>query len=140
MVVAHRAQRAADLQLRMADGITAFAGSMPFVYIHAALFGIWMLFIESNPWPMLTLTVSLEAIFLSTFVMIDPEPAVSLPASAVILKSLNLHLERWRVGDASQKVRPAAERRPCVVQQRVGHVRHRRHDGTLRGPSATVEP
>jgi uncharacterized membrane protein len=42
---------------------------MPFVYLHAALFGIWMLFIESNPWPMLTLIVSLEAIFLSTFVM-----------------------------------------------------------------------
>jgi uncharacterized membrane protein len=43
---------------------------MPFVYIHAALFGIWMLFIESDPWPKLTLIVSLEAIFLSTFVMI----------------------------------------------------------------------
>ena len=70
VVVAHRAQRAADLQLRVADGITAFAGSMPFVYIHAALFGIWMLFIESNPWPKLRLIVSLEAIFLSTFVMI----------------------------------------------------------------------
>ena len=70
IVVAHRAQRAADLQLRVPDVITAFAGSMPFVYIHAALFGIWMLFIESNPWPKLTLIVSLEAIFLSTFVMI----------------------------------------------------------------------
>jgi uncharacterized membrane protein len=69
-VVAHQARRAADFQLRVADGITAFAGSMPFVYIHAALFGIWMLFIESNPWPKLTLIVSLEAIFLSTFVMI----------------------------------------------------------------------
>jgi uncharacterized membrane protein len=43
---------------------------MPFVYIHAVLFGIWMLFIESDPWPKLTLIVSLEAIFLSTFVMI----------------------------------------------------------------------
>jgi uncharacterized membrane protein len=70
VVVAHQAQRAADLQLRIADAITAFAGSMPFVYIHAALFGIWMLFIESDPWPKLTLIVSLEAIFLSTFVMI----------------------------------------------------------------------
>jgi len=70
VVLAHQAQRAADLQLRIADGITAFAGSMPFVYIHAVLFGIWMLFIESDPWPKLTLIVSLEAIFLSTFVMI----------------------------------------------------------------------
>ncbi|MGI8647286.1 MAG: hypothetical protein DLM55_01880 [Acidimicrobiales bacterium] len=70
VVLAHRAQRAADLQLRIADGINAFAGSMPFVYIHAVLFGLWMVFAESNPWPMLTLVVSLEAIFLSTFVMI----------------------------------------------------------------------
>ena len=69
-VVAHRAQRAQDIQLRVADAITAFAGSMPFVYIHAAGFAIWMLFIERSPWPTLTLIVSLEAIFLSTFVMI----------------------------------------------------------------------
>ena len=70
VVVAKQEQRAADLQLRIADWITAFAGSMRFVYIHMALFVIWMLFIESKPWPMLTLIVSLEAIFLSTFVMI----------------------------------------------------------------------
>jgi uncharacterized membrane protein len=43
---------------------------MWFVYIHIVLFAVWMLFIERNPWPMLTLVVSLEAIFLSTFVMI----------------------------------------------------------------------
>ena len=70
IVLAQEAQRAADLQLRIADWITAFAGSMQFVYIHIALFTIWMLFIESKPWPTLTLIVSLEAIFLSTFVMI----------------------------------------------------------------------
>jgi uncharacterized membrane protein len=65
-----QAKRAADLQLRIADRITAFAESMRFVYIHVALFTIWMLFIEKSPWPTLTLIVSLEAIFLSTFVMI----------------------------------------------------------------------
>jgi uncharacterized membrane protein len=43
---------------------------MPFVYVHIVVFAVWMLFIESSPWPMLTLAVSLEAIFLSTFVMI----------------------------------------------------------------------
>ena len=63
-------KRAADLQLRVADAITAFAGSMNFVYLHVVLFTVWMLFIESKPWPTLTLVVSLEAIFLSTFVMI----------------------------------------------------------------------
>ena len=50
--------------------ITTFAGSMNFVWIHAALFAVWMLFLERSPWPTLTLVVSLEAIFLSTFVMI----------------------------------------------------------------------
>ena len=43
---------------------------MRFVYIHAALFAVWMLVFERSPWPTLTLVVSLEAIFLSTFVMI----------------------------------------------------------------------
>ena len=69
-VLAQQEQRAKSLQLRIADAITAYAGSMPFVYVHIVLFAVWMLFIESNPWPMLTLVVSLEAIFLSTFVMI----------------------------------------------------------------------
>jgi len=70
VVLAHMEKRAADIQLRVADVITSFAGSMKFVYIHAVLFVVWMVFIESNPWPKLTLVVSLEAIFLSTFVMI----------------------------------------------------------------------
>jgi hypothetical protein len=59
-----------DIQLRVADWITAYAGSMNFVYLRILLFTIWMLFVERNPWPTLTLIVSLEAIFLSTFVMI----------------------------------------------------------------------
>ena len=69
-VMEHQEHRAADAQLRVADAITRFAGSMMFVYIHVAVFGLWMLVIEKNPWPTLTLVVSLEAIFLSTFVMI----------------------------------------------------------------------
>jgi len=63
-------RRAGSLQLRVADAITAFAGSMTFVYIHVGVFAAWMLLLESSPWPTLTLVVSLEAIFLSTFVMI----------------------------------------------------------------------
>jgi uncharacterized membrane protein len=70
MVVEFHALRRADLQLRIADAVTAFAGSMPFVYLHAVAFGAWMLFVEADPWPTLTLVVSLEAIFLSAFVMI----------------------------------------------------------------------
>lgn len=64
------AARSQDAQLRLADAITRFAGSMPFVYVHVAAFTVWMVFLERNPWPELTLVVSLEAIFLSTFVMI----------------------------------------------------------------------
>jgi uncharacterized membrane protein len=68
--VAVAAKRAAQVQLRIADAITAFAGSMMFVYLHAVAFAVWMVLVEPNPWPKLTLVVSLEAIFLSTFVMI----------------------------------------------------------------------
>ena len=70
VLIAHRAARAANVQLRIADAITKFAGTMMFVYIHAVAFGLWMLFLEKSPWQTLTLIVSLEAIFLSTFVMI----------------------------------------------------------------------
>jgi uncharacterized membrane protein len=70
VVVEEARKRSADLQLRLADRITSFAGSMNFVWLHAALFGVWMVLLERSPWPTLTLVVSLEAIFLSTFVMI----------------------------------------------------------------------
>jgi uncharacterized membrane protein len=70
VVAAQELRRAQDAQLRVADAITAFAGSMIFVYLHVLVFVGWMLFVEKSPWPTLTLIVSLEAIFLSTFVMI----------------------------------------------------------------------
>jgi uncharacterized membrane protein len=73
----HTARRA-DVQLRVADAITAFAGSMRFVYLHAAVFAVWMLVAEGGPWPTLTLVVSLEAIFLSTFVMIGQNRQAAL--------------------------------------------------------------
>jgi uncharacterized membrane protein len=69
-LAAEASRRHENAQLRIADKITGFAGSMRFVYLHALLFAGWMIWLESNPWPTLTLFVSLEAIFLSTFVMI----------------------------------------------------------------------
>jgi uncharacterized membrane protein len=75
VVARARLKRAEDVQLKVADAITAFAGSMPFVYVHVVLFAVWMLLIERTPWPTLTLVVSLEAIFLSTFVMIGQNRA-----------------------------------------------------------------
>jgi uncharacterized membrane protein len=77
VVTNERIKRAQDFQLKIADAITSFAGSMPFVYVHIVVFAVWMLFIEKSPWPTLTLVVSLEAIFLSTFVMIGQNRAAA---------------------------------------------------------------
>ena len=69
-------QRAANLQSRVADAITAFSGSMAFVYLHVVWFGCWIGFgVEKYPFGLLTMIVSLEAIFLSTFVMISQNRA-----------------------------------------------------------------
>src|SRR3954447_16944368 len=77
VVVRMREHRNSNIQLKAADAITRFAGSMSFVYIHIVVFAIWMLFFELTPWPTLTLVVSLEAIFLSTFVMIGQNRAAA---------------------------------------------------------------
>jgi uncharacterized membrane protein len=72
----HAQKRAESVQNRIADRITAFAGSMTFVYIHLLWFGSWIVFrVEHYPYGLLTMIVSLEAIFLSTFVMISQNRA-----------------------------------------------------------------
>jgi uncharacterized membrane protein len=69
-------KRAESAQNRVADHITTFAGSMAFVYIHIIWFGCWIGFgVEKYPFGLLTMIVSLEAIFLSTFVMISQNRA-----------------------------------------------------------------
>jgi uncharacterized membrane protein len=76
VLVEHARQRAASAQNRIADQITLFAGSMLFVYIHLIWFGCWIGFgVEGYPYGLLTMIVSLEAIFLSTFVMISQNRA-----------------------------------------------------------------
>jgi uncharacterized membrane protein len=75
-LVRHAQERAQSVQNRIADRITAFAGSMTFVYIHIAWFSSWIAFgVEDYPYGLLTMIVSLEAIFLSTFVMISQNRA-----------------------------------------------------------------
>ena len=72
----HARKRAESVQNRIADRITAFAGSMAFVYIHVVWFACWIgLGVEKYPYGLLTMIVSLEAIFLSTFVMISQNRA-----------------------------------------------------------------
>ena len=69
-------ERAERRQNRAADKITAFSGSMLFVYLHVIWFGCWIGFgVEDYPFGLLTMIVSLEAIFLSTFVMISQNRA-----------------------------------------------------------------
>jgi uncharacterized membrane protein len=75
-LVEHAEQRARSVQNRIADQITNFAGSMWFVYLHIIWFGCWIgLGAEKYPYGLLTMIVSLEAIFLSTFVMISQNRA-----------------------------------------------------------------
>ena len=68
------------LQDRIADVITSFSGRMIFVYVHVVWFGAWILLntgslgvqpFDPYPYGLLTMMVSLEAIFLSTFVLIS---------------------------------------------------------------------
>jgi uncharacterized membrane protein len=74
------ADRKRGLQGRAADVITDFSGSMAFVYLHVAWFGFWILAnagwfglkpFDPFPYGLLTLAVSLEAIFLSAFVLLS---------------------------------------------------------------------
>jgi len=73
-----------SLQHRIADALTQFSGSMVFVYFHAGWFGVWIALntglsgskpFDPFPFSLLTLVVSLEAIFLSTFVLISQNHA-----------------------------------------------------------------
>ncbi len=74
----HAMERARSRQNRFADRVTGFAGSMTFVYIHIIWFACWIGFgVERYPYGLLTMIVSLEAIFLSTFVLISQNRADS---------------------------------------------------------------
>ena len=97
-----------DAQDRAADGITAFAGSLNFVYIHTFWFGIWILInvgiigaaakFDKFPFGLLTMIVSLEAIFLSTFVMVSQNrQAERSEVRANLDFENNLRSEIWSV-------------------------------------------
>lgn len=64
-----------ESETKIADSITRFAGSMLFVYLHVIWFVLWILFAkqigDSFPFGLLTMIVSLEAIFLATFIMVN---------------------------------------------------------------------
>jgi uncharacterized membrane protein len=75
-LLAHARERRARAENRIADAITRFAGSMIFVYVHVVWFALWIgLRVERYPYGLLTMIVSLEAIFLSTFILISQNRA-----------------------------------------------------------------
>jgi len=95
-------------QDRAADRITDFAGSLNFVYIHSAWFGVWILLnigllggaltFDKFPFGLLTMIVSLEAIFLSTFVMVSQNrQAARADIRSELDFETNLRAEIWAV-------------------------------------------
>ena len=93
-----RAARARSVQDRLADAITAFSGRMVFAYVHIVWFGVWILLntgwvgvhaFDPFPYGLLTMVVSLEAIFLSTFVLISQN---RLSAETEHRADLDLHI------------------------------------------------
>ncbi|MER7693302.1 DUF1003 domain-containing protein [Streptomyces sp. NPDC097610] len=95
-------------QDRFADAITAFAGTMGFVYVHAVWFAVWIalnlrLFgtaavFDPYPFGLLTMIVSLEAIFLSTFVMVSQNrQAAREDVRADLDFETNVRAEVWAV-------------------------------------------
>jgi uncharacterized membrane protein len=94
-----KAARERTVQDRIADRVTAFSGRMLFVYVHIAWFAIWLLLntgrlgirpFDPFPYGLLTMIVSLEAIFLSTFVLISQN---RMSEQAEHRADLDLHID-----------------------------------------------
>ena len=97
-----------DAQDLVADKVTTFAGSLKFVYMHAAWFGAWIAInvglaglnheFDKFPFGLLTMIVSLEAIFLSTFVMVTQNrQAERSDVRSQLDFETNLRSEIWSV-------------------------------------------
>jgi hypothetical protein len=95
-------------QDRAADAVTSFAGSLTFVYLHSAWFGLWVLLnigligasveFDKFPFGLLTMIVSLEAIFLSTFVMVSQNrQAMHSEVRSQLDFEANLRSEVWAI-------------------------------------------
>jgi uncharacterized membrane protein len=93
-------ERKAGLEHKLADAITRFSGSMPFVYLHAVIFGCWIVvnlgwlgWMGVRPFDpsfvVLAMIASVEAIFLSTFILISQN---RMSALAERRADLDLHI------------------------------------------------
>jgi uncharacterized membrane protein len=121
-------ERAERRQNRAADKITAFAGSILFVYLHVLWFACWIGFgVEGYPYGLLTMIVSLEAIFLSTFVMISQNRA---DAKRQVIADQQVAHRSGR-GQAEQGATQTLEPDSRTDE---GHPRH--HDQTIGRPES----
>jgi uncharacterized membrane protein len=127
------------------DAITAFAGSLSFVYIHVGWFAVWVLLnagvfglaaFDKFPFGLLTLIVSLEAIFLSTFVMISQNrQAARADVRSELDFETNLRSEVWSV-HIGRKLGLDPGRVEEHVQKLIAHARN----GLTNGSANDVDP
>lgn len=109
-------------QLRLADAITAFSGSMFFVWLHVLWFGGWVAVntglvpgvrvFDAYPFGLLTMVVSLEAIFLATFVLISQN---RMQLTADKRAELDLHVNLLAEREATEILRKLAR-----IEERLG--------------------
>lgn len=116
-----KAARERTLEDRIADAITGFSGRMLFVYVHVAWFCVWILLntgyfglraFDPFPYGLLTMIVSLEAIFLSTFVLISQN---RIGQQAEHRADLDLHIDLLTEYELTQVLRMLD-----AIQERLG--------------------
>jgi uncharacterized membrane protein len=135
-----------QVQDRASDAITAFAGSMSFVYLHLVWFGAWLvvnsgvlgsrLVFDEYPFGLLTLIVSLEAIFLSTFVMITQNrQGARADVRAQLDFETNLRSEVWSV-----HIGESLGLDPAEVERHVQTIIENARSGLDAGTMTDVDP
>jgi uncharacterized membrane protein len=146
----HAVQRLKEKQDHLADKITAFAGSMKFVYIHAVWFAVWIIVnvgvvgqrdeFDRFPFGLLTMIVSLEAIFLSTFVMVSQNrQAARSDVRSELDFEANLRSEIWSV-HVGEALGIDAGHVEHVVQDTIDRAREQLGVGIAVPPRSTPEP
>ena len=133
-------------QDRVTDAITDFAGSLRFVWIHVAWFTVWVVLnaglfgagleFDKFPFGLLTLIVSLEAIFLSTFVMISQNrQAARADVRSELDFETNLRSEVWSV-----HIGRKLGLDPVQVEKRVQELIQQTRAGISSGTATDVDP
>jgi uncharacterized membrane protein len=118
-----------SLQSRIADAITSFSGRMIFAYVHIVWFGLWILIntgrfgvrvFDPFPYGLLTMIVSLEAIFLSTFVLISQN---RLAEETERRSDLDLHIGLLTEHELTRVLQMLD-----IIQEKIGIVDHANSD------------